>query len=121
MDLEYNDYFKNLRDDDILDQKDKLYKIGKVKAALESSFNADIPSALTNHLKNQQVQLSVQQTNTDWFTEGVDCQVLKAGSDGWKKGKLKLKVTIEFIPDEPEISEYQSPLDEIRREMQQNI
>ncbi len=28
--------------------------------------------------------------------------------------------SVEFIPDEPEIPEYQSPLDEIRREMQQN-
>jgi hypothetical protein len=120
MELEYNDYVKNLRDDDILEQTEKLFKVGKVKSSLQSAFDNTIPNSLTRHLNDNQVQLSVQEKSTDWFTQGVDCQILKAGSDGWKKGKLKLKVTIEFIPDEPEILEYQSPLDEIRREMQQN-
>ena len=120
MDLEYNDHLKNIRDDDILEQQEKLFKVGKVKSALQSSFDRDIPNSLTNHLTNQQVQLSVPSKPTDWFAEGVDCQILKAGSDGWKKGKLKIRVIVEFNPDEPEILEYQSPLDEIRREMQQN-
>ena len=120
MDLEYNDHLKNLRDDDILEQTEKLFKVGKVKSALQSAFDNAIPDSLTRHLNNNQVQIAVQNELTDWFTKGVDCQILKAGSDGWKKGKLKIRVIVEFIPDEPEILEYQSPLDEIRREMQQN-
>jgi hypothetical protein len=43
MDLEYNDYLKNIRDDDILEQQveqqETLFKIGKVKSALESAFD----------------------------------------------------------------------------------
>ena len=120
MELEYNDYLKNLRDDDILEQQEKLFKVGKVKSALESCFDDDIPNAIISHISRKQVQLSAQEKNTDWFTQGIDCQILKAGSDGWKKGKLKINISVEFIPDEPEIPEYQSPLDEIRREMQQN-
>jgi len=123
MDLEYNDYLKNIRDDDILEQQveqqETLFKIGKVKSALESAFDNNIPTALASHFYKN-VQLSLLGKLTDWFTQGVDCRILKAGSDGWKKGKLKIRVVVEFIPDEPEISEYQSPLDEIRREMQQN-
>jgi len=108
MDFEYNDYVKNLRDDDILEQQEKLFKIGKIKSALQSAFDRDVPNSLINHLINQQVQLSVPNKPTDWFTEGIDCQVLKAGSNGWEKGKLKIKVKviIEFIPDESEITEY---------------
>jgi hypothetical protein len=44
--------------------------------------------------------------------------MLKAGTNGWQKGKLKIKVSVEFIPDESETPVYQSPLDEIYREIQ---
>jgi len=45
----------------------------------------------------------------DWINNGVDCQILKP-SKNWQKGKLRMKVCLEFCPDEPE-----SPLDEVRR------
>lgn len=44
-----------------------------------------------------------------WLFEGTECQYLAPGKL-WKKGKIK--ISLEFIPDEAE-----SPLDEIRREM----
>jgi hypothetical protein len=44
-----------------------------------------------------------------WLFEGAECQYLAPGKL-WKKGKIK--ISLEFIPDEVE-----SPLDEIRREM----
>jgi hypothetical protein len=53
-----------------------------------------------------------------WIDEGLECEVLNLGANQWKKGKVRIKVSFEFCPDEPEISEYESPLDEIRREMQ---
>ncbi|ACB52473.1 hypothetical protein cce_3125 [Crocosphaera subtropica ATCC 51142] len=37
------------------------------------------------------------------------------GSNSWKKGKIRLKVSLEFIPDEPKIKEIESPLDDIRQ------
>ncbi|WP_353930374.1 KGK domain-containing protein [Okeanomitos corallinicola TIOX110] len=36
------------------------------------------------------------------FTEGMEAKVLRPG-DGWKKGKIRL--CIEFCPDEPEVTE----------------
>ncbi|BFM38493.1 KGK domain-containing protein [Synechocystis sp. LKSZ1] len=45
-----------------------------------------------------------------WCFDGVDCELLAPGQP-WRKGKIK--ITLEFIPEEPE-----SPLDEIRREIQ---
>ena len=41
-----------------------------------------------------------------WFFEGVKCKILSPGKT-WRKGTIK--ISLEFIPDEPE-----SPLDEIR-------
>jgi hypothetical protein len=52
------------------------------------------------------------------------------GAQGWKKGKMRIKlnVTIEFCPDEPEVKEIpennesetsqpESPLDDLRRQL----
>jgi hypothetical protein len=46
----------------------------------------------------------------DWFSEGIDCEVIKADGKGWQKGKVR--IILEFAPDEPE-----SPLDDIRRKI----
>ena len=58
--------------------------------------------------------------------EGMDCQILKTGSQGWQKGKLRIKasltfspynvqvqITCEFCPDEP--AESESLFDDIRQ------
>ncbi|GAX42528.1 hypothetical protein NIES4075_35290 [Tolypothrix sp. NIES-4075] len=48
-----------------------------------------------------------------WLNEGVDCEILKPGGY-WKRGKLRVRVTLEFCPDEPE-----SPLDDLRQQLKQ--
>ncbi|MGK7932772.1 MAG: KGK domain-containing protein [Microcystaceae cyanobacterium] len=54
-----------------------------------------------------------------WIDEGLECEVLNLGANQWKKGKVRIKVTVEFCPDESEIIEPESPLDDIRREIKQ--
>ena len=58
------------------------------------------------------------QTRKRWIEEGVNCERLSPGDPQWKKGKVRVSVVVEFLPYEPESPE--SPLDEIRREMQQD-
>ncbi|MDY7006909.1 MAG: KGK domain-containing protein [Cyanobacteriota bacterium] len=36
------------------------------------------------------------------FKEDVDCNILRYSSKKWHSGKIKVKVTVEFCPDEPE-------------------
>ena len=36
-----------------------------------------------------------------WIDEGMECEVLPASTGGWRKGKLRIRVQIEFIPDDP--------------------
>lgn len=52
-----------------------------------------------------------------WCINGVECEVLSPNKI-WQKGKVK--ICLEFIPDEPEINEMQSPLDDIRQSMNQS-
>ncbi|WP_313933783.1 MULTISPECIES: KGK domain-containing protein [unclassified Calothrix] len=35
----------------------------------------------------------------------MNCEVIKFGSSGWQKGRLRAKIVLEFCPDEPLIEE----------------
>jgi len=37
-----------------------------------------------------------------WTKTGVQCNLLKVGSSGWVKGKVRVKIILEFAPDEPD-------------------
>ena len=50
-----------------------------------------------------------------WIDEGLDCEVLSLGAKKWQKGKLRIKILAEFCPNEPEEVESESPLDDIRK------
>jgi len=63
-------------------------------------------------------------------SEGIEAQVLRFGANGWQKGKIRIKMNVEFCPDEtevietatnnqPENSESGSPLDDLRRMINQ--
>ncbi|MDJ0616843.1 MAG: KGK domain-containing protein [Calothrix sp. MO_192.B10] len=58
------------------------------------------------------------------FIEGMRCELLQPGKD-WQKGRVKIKVSLEFCPDEPEIEAIsenttsESSLDDIRRKLNQ--
>ena len=56
------------------------------------------------------------QRGEKWQNEGVECEVLKPGGD-WQKGKVRMKLTLEFYPDEP--TQPTSPLDDLRKQMKE--
>ncbi|MEQ9367444.1 MAG: KGK domain-containing protein [Coleofasciculus chthonoplastes F3-SA18-01] len=64
-----------------------------------------------------------------WWNEGIQCQVLTHEGKGWQNGKVRL--TLEFCPDDPEIEETsasnesdipqpESPLDDLRQRINQD-
>jgi hypothetical protein len=63
-----------------------------------------------------------------WLGKGVDCKTLKFGAKGWQKGKIRIRVSLEFCPDQPEVQETpasneiaqpESPLDDLRQMINQ--
>lgn len=85
------------------------------------------PGQLTAHMKFILGRHAGNRTNENiekWLGEGVDCATLKFGAKGWQKGKVRIKISMEFCPDEPEIEETpateeipqpESPLDDLRQ------
>lgn len=65
----------------------------------------------------------------NWFQKGIDCEILTIGSQSWKKGKVKIKISLEFYVEEEDvqitnsnnsqITEPESPLDDLRRMINQ--
>jgi hypothetical protein len=51
--------------------------------------------------------------------QGTPCRVMTTRQQGWRWGKIRLKIELQFIPDELIIDDisksHDSPLDEIRR------
>ncbi|MBE9122941.1 KGK domain protein [Tychonema sp. LEGE 07199] len=130
--------FHNCGNEDALSFGNAMLKVEKLKETVNEVLPENgLGQTLNSSLSKQKLDINVGLT-TDltryfyekWFGEGIDCEILRVGAQGWKKGKIKLKlnVTIEFCPDEPkveetpennqlEISPPESPLDDLRRQL----
>lgn len=75
------------------------------------------------------------------MSTNINCEILRLGAKSWQKGKLRIQVILErtsignhhpsrqnvqldrvyleFCPDQPEISEPESPLDDLRQMINQ--
>jgi hypothetical protein len=105
-----------------------MFKVGKFRDAVEYAFTDknQVQTSLDYALQEKKVAPS---NTRELLGEGVNCEVLRIGSNGWQKGKLRIKVSIEFCPDEPEVEETvaneeivptESPLDDLRQIMKEN-
>ena len=126
--MEENFYLQNCDTLDALSFKDKVFKISQIKHAIKEGFRKAVADKLHESLKAKGVEIDPggdprTPDTWKWFDKGLDCEILKVGAKGWQKGKFRIKVTLEFIPDEPEIEQTpeinqpESPLDDIRRKI----
>ncbi len=91
-----NDRFESLESGEVISvQHDTLvlsghrtFRVGELNEAIESHLK----KAIDNW----------NEENNAWFTpQGLDCEALRFGSQGWQKGRIRL--CLEFCPDEPEL------------------
>lgn len=105
-----------------------MFKVGEFMLAAIEAYQYHGLSALKQQLQPRGV---IPGEYDVWFGKGVACEILSPGNSGWKKGKVRIKVTLEFCPDEPEVPETpvsnnpetnksESPLDDIRQMMNEN-
>jgi hypothetical protein len=75
---------------------DKLTSTSKLKDIVDRAFAQSGIPVIAEYIYRS---LSLNYGLT-WFEQGEECEILRAGSTGWQKGKIKIKVILEFIPDE---------------------
>lgn len=141
--IEFNQRYETLdgADDVLLFKHQTTFTVGKFKELVATKFNEKLSlevqgqsrhsSSIKDCIKDLWIStetstiISGGDINWNSHKEGIDCQVLKIGSKGWEKGKLKIEVNksfepygetqvcIKFCADEP--PEQKSPLDDIRQ------
>lgn len=116
--MEDNSYLPNCKDDDVLIfEPEILLKVGKLREATKQAFedrNSKLPNVLSEILKSHRIEVYTggesvgkqwYSLDRKWFGEGIDCEILRLGARGWQKGKARIRVSLDFYPDEPEIPE----------------
>lgn len=114
--MEDNFEFKQCSENDVIEFGSGTYRVKKLIEAIPKIFLDVLAHQLYSCLQKAKIDIPIKKGNySNYFTKGVDCEILKVGSDSWQKGKFKIKVSIEFIADEPETP--QSELDSVRQKI----
>ncbi len=128
---------QNCDEDDVLSFGDDTFKVSKFKRAVKRAFGNDLGYQLNNQLSSYHgikidgailAPSGVNEPYGRWFNDGIDCEILQIGSKGWQKGKVRIKLSVEFYVEEDseqlvsepsEIDLPESPLDDLRQMINQ--
>ncbi|WP_319422373.1 KGK domain-containing protein [Pleurocapsa sp. FMAR1] len=94
------------------------FKVCKFMENINTFFRQLILNELQEKLR--QAGLGTPPRVNTWNT-GVDAEILEPKSGEWKKGKVRMRVILEFCPDEPEdatinnVQQNSNSLDDIRQ------
>ncbi|MBW4547236.1 MAG: hypothetical protein KME25_22780 [Symplocastrum torsivum CPER-KK1] len=128
---------QNCDEDDVLLFGDDTFKVSKFRRAVNAAFGNNLGDQLNRQLSSYHgikidnailAPKGVNEPYARWFTDGIDCEMLQLGSKSWQKGKVRIKVSVEFYVEEDseqqliessEIELPESPLDDLRQMMNQ--
>jgi hypothetical protein len=124
--------------DDVISFRNHTFKIGEFKAKLIQEFRSKEQSNEITRIDSISISgMPINLGEINWKSIIIDCELLRLGSQSWQNGKCRLQVHIksrdesgtrrqglievdlEFCPDEPPISEPESPLDDLRQMINQ--
>ncbi len=125
--------------DDVISFRNNTFKIGEFREKLSAEFHRRENQAEISRVDSISIsEMPIYLGEINWKSSIIDCELLRLGSQSWQKGKCRLQVHIkirdedgttrkpklievdlEFCPDEPPISEPESPLDDLRQMINQ--
>ncbi|PSB04739.1 KGK domain-containing protein [Merismopedia glauca] len=111
----------NCRKDDVVCMDGCTSMIGQIDNVFNFTFSTDLREKIADQIIEKHLVLTKGGAYNLLSDYGTSCQILRVGSPDWVKGKIRVKLQLEFVPDEPEIKEvrttntHESPLDDLRR------
>ena len=96
------------------------FKISRLLQVANVILSNQALALIGEELKKQGIG-SLANIKTDyWNVNGIDAEILEPNAKAWKKGKIRMRVVLEFWPEESdeeqsEIVSSTSPLDDIRQ------
>ncbi|MBV9386381.1 MAG: hypothetical protein JOZ78_08135 [Chroococcidiopsidaceae cyanobacterium CP_BM_ER_R8_30] len=131
--MEENCSLSNCNEHEVLSFGSTILKVNQLRMKVSELFaKLKLGQQLTDSLGPGMVYHVVKRSGRHinssydtWFSDGIECEILKLGASGWQKGRIRiaLNVSLEFCPDKPEenlemsdleIGQSESPLDDIR-------
>lgn len=92
-------------EDAVLSFPSSMFKINEFMISVRKAFESKGLDELENKLTFRGRLPALEKERCRWFDQGVECEVLRHSSKGWQKGKVRIKITMEFCHDEPEVEE----------------
>lgn len=134
--MEDNYYLQNCQDDDVVAFGNSMFKAGRLTRKINESFGKSMGEKLTHELNHRKIHVDWDSSHPNKyggacesiFNDGINCEILILESQRWKKGKMRVKVTVEFYAEEDNvdisntqanINQSESPLDDLRRMINQ--
>ncbi len=110
MAMEENNILPECCDDDVVSFRGKLFKVSELRKMMGHAMTEQnqLNYTLSNALRQKGLELALTDTK-EFLNQGVRGELLKITGKGWEKGKIKMKISLEFIPDVPGEAQLSSP------------
>lgn len=96
-------------DDDVIAFGEAMFRSGKLKKAIGQSFDGSVGWAIDQKLRQNGLEIPIRMVGTrlanehcQWFDEGINCEILDLSTRRWCQGKVKVKVSVEFMIEDTE-------------------
>jgi KGK domain len=110
-------------DDDVIAFGEAMFRSGKLKKAIGQSFDGSVGRGIDQKLRQHGLEIPIRMIGStrlanehcQWFDEGISCEILDLATRRWCKGKVKVRVAVEFFVEDTE-EKMMLPSDAIVRE-----
>jgi hypothetical protein len=95
-------------DDDVIAFGESMYRAGKIKGAIARSFDGSLGRSIDQKLRQNGIEIPTRMIGStrlasehcQWFEDGIGCDILDLNTRSWRKGNVRLKVSVEFFVEE---------------------
>ena len=110
--MDSDQILNGINDDDVINftkpHEKKTFCISDFRTIIKTAAVA-MKDAYANSLRNQRYLLHTSEIDESdyngWLADsGIECKLLRLGDSQWKSGKIRVRIGVEFIPDDEEDS-----------------
>jgi hypothetical protein len=95
-------------DDDVIAFGEAMFRSGKLKRAINQSFDGSVGRAIDQKLRQNGLDIPIRMIGStrlanehcQWFDEGISCEILDLATRRWCKGKVRVQVSVEFYVED---------------------
>ncbi len=95
-------------DDDVIAFGEAMFRSGKLKRSIAQSFDGSVGRSIDQKLRQHGLDIPTRMIGStrlanehcQWFDEGISCEILDLATRRWCKGKVRVRVSVEFLVED---------------------